>query len=114
MADSNFIAAFNQGNTAFGVDCGEEFQLVTGAATTPLMAISIEAVTSETKLSPGGTVNVGDIILYVLKSVWDGARIQDGAKLVIRGKRYRFNSPQDDGDNCYIITCGPSAAGRTT
>lgn len=52
------------------------------------------------------------MILYVLKTVWDGADIQDGAKLIIRGKRFRFNKPSNDGDNIYTITCGPTGPGK--
>lgn len=110
MSDSNFIAAFNDGNTAFGQDCGEQFILLTGGKSTPLMALSIDEVTDEATLTPGGTISLGDVLLYVLKSVWDGADIQDGAKLIVRGKRMRFNKPMDDGDNMYTITCGPTGA----
>ena len=113
MSDSNFITAFNFGNTAFGADCGEEFHLITGGANTPLMALSIDEISDESQLTPGGTINLGDVVLYVLKSVWDGAHIQDGAKLFIRGKRFRFNKPSNDGDNTYMITCGPTTAKLT-
>ena len=112
VADSLFITAFSQGNTAFGVDCGEAFQLVTGASSTPMMALSIDSISNESQLTAGGTINIGDVILYVLKTVWDGVGsndpVKDGAKLLIRGNRFRVNQKADDGDNCYIITCGPT------
>ena len=114
MADSLFITAFSQGNTAFGVDCGEAFQLVTGASSTPMTALSIDAISNESQLTAGGTINIGDVVLYVLKTVWDGTGsndpVRDGAKLLIRGFRFRVNQLADDGDNCYIITCGPTGA----
>lgn len=112
MPDSEFITAFNPANLAFGACCGEQFHLITGGANTPLMALSIDEVTDEKTITPGGTVSLGDLIMFVLKSVWDGAKIQDGAKLLIRGKRYRFNTPANDGDNSYRITCGPIGAGK--
>ena len=111
-----FNDAFNSGNTQFGVDCGEEFILLTGGKSTPLMALSIEEISNESQLTPGGTINLGDVILYVLKTVWDGTGsndpVRDGAKLLIRGNRFRVNQLADDGDNCYIITCGPTGAGK--
>ena len=112
VSDNLFNAAFNDGNIAFGKDCGESFELITGTRNTPLTALSIDSISNESQLTAGGTINIGDVILYVLKSVWDGTGsndpVRDGAKLLIRGYRFRVNQLADDGDNCYIITCGPT------
>ncbi len=110
--DNEFNRGFADANVAFGASCAESFQLITGSSSTPLMALSIDEVTDETQIIQGGTINLGDVILYVLRTVWDGAKVQDGAKLVVRGKRFRFNKPQDDGDNMYTIVCGPVGAGK--
>ena len=116
MPDNTIVNEFNTGmnaaNTAFGVPCAETFHLITGGSSTPLQALSIDEINEERQLSPGGIIRLGDVILYVLKTVWDGADIQDGAKLIIRGKRFRFNKPSNDGDNIYTITCGPTGPGK--
>ena len=95
MSDNLFNAAFNDGNIAFATACGESFELITGARNTPLQALSIDAISNESQLTAGGTINIGDVILYVLKSVWDGTGsndpVRDGAKLLIRGFRFRVN-----------------------
>ena len=108
MGDSLFNAGMNDGNVAFGKDCGEEFVLITGGADTPLMALSIDSISNESQLTAGGTINIGDVIIYVLKTVLDGAKVQDGAKLIVRDSRFRVNQIANDGDNCYIVTCGPT------
>lgn len=110
--DNEFNSGFNSANIAFGVPCAESFELIASGGNTELMALSIDEVTDEKVISPGGIIKLGDVILYVLKSVWDGANIDHGDKLLIRGKRFRFNKPQNDGDNIYTITCGPTGAGK--
>ena len=108
MADSAFIAAFNLGNTAFGVSCAEEFTVILHGNPGTYSADSIDNLEILSTVKPGGFANESTVVLWVSDAVFASAGIVDGMVVSVRGKRLRVISTQKDGDNCRMVQCGPA------
>jgi hypothetical protein len=109
---SDFITAFNFGNTDFGVSCAETFQLVRNGTTGTYTAISIDDLEGASAVNPGGLRGDYTCQLFVKRTVCDamgiietGGKLKDGAILIVRTKRVRIMTMNDEGDDTIVLGC---------
>lgn len=107
---SDFTTAFNFGNEAFGVSCAETFEVVSGTGSVPgtYTAISIDDLSAEQSVTPGGKRADNTLIIFADRAVVAAAGITEdaGIKIIARGKRLRINTVSDDEDSAIILGCG--------
>lgn len=105
MEDSPFMAAWNP-----SLDEGER---IMGAPFkyegTDFTAVAIEPVTFEQRSTPGGRFNNATVTIVVRKTIASaGGFAIVGKLLTVRGQRVRVNELDDDGDDSYLLICGPA------
>ena len=106
MPDSNFITAFDFGNTQFGVDCGEAFTAFSGKCTKgQYQAVNIDDVAAATVATPGGRKSDISVNVFIDRTVLQQSGIAEGDILIVRNKRVRVGPINDDGDNTLLLTC---------
>ena len=88
---SLFTDAMNAANTAFGAVAGEEFTIPTGVRVGipgTYSAITVDDLKASSAVAPGG--------------------LSEGTILVVRSRRVRVVELIDEGDDTWLITCGPA------
>ena len=108
---SLFTDAMNAANTAFGAVAGEEFTIPTGVRVGipgTYSAITVDDLKASSAVAPGGIVSENNTLLFVKRSVMVSAGLSEGTILVVRSRRVRVVELIDEGDDTWLITCGPA------
>ena len=107
---NEFITAFNDGNTAFGVSANEDFSLIRTGVVGTYSALSIDDLTVESAVAPGGTKNENNVILFITPAVKTASSKVEGSILGVRDKGGRIVSFADSGDNAVAVVCTGTGA----
>ncbi len=106
--DNLFSQGMSDANLAFAKDCGEEFEIISGARAGKCMAVSIDDLDAETVAAAGGHISDTMVNIFILKSLRAEVQLVEGAKLRVRGKSVRVGKIKDDGDNTEMMLCATS------
>ena len=107
---STFTDGMNDGNLAFGVDAGEDFQVVRGGNPGTYTAISIDSITANTVVAPGGFKGDVKSIIFIRDTVLAASGLEQGSVVIIRGERGRISDIAQDGDNTLVLSVESAGA----
>lgn len=102
---NDFDIGMNGANLDFATVCHETFKILTGGTVGEATAISIDDMTAEQKLAPGGQIADNVVIIFISSDEMDRANLQEQAKLEVRGRRVRIQTIGISGDNAITLTC---------
>lgn len=100
----------NDANIAFGVDAGEEFTVVRGGNPGIYTAISIDSITANTVVAPGGFKGDVKSIIFIRDTVLAASGLEQGSVVIIRGERGRISDIAQDGDNTLVLSVESAGA----
>lgn len=105
-----FDSMMSLGAAAVSGVCGDEFEIRSGGKGIPgtYPAISIDELAFSKALIPGGTLGDNTVNIYINRDTLDRSELEEGAKLLARGKKLRVLSSSDGGDDAILLVCGPA------
>lgn len=107
---STFTDGMNDANLAFGVDAGEDFEVVRGGNPGTYRAISIDSITATVNVAPGGFKGEAKSVIFLRDTVFTASGLFAGSVVIIRGERGRIADIAQDGDNTLVLSVESAGA----